>query len=98
MRDPYYTKGILMKAFTPRNVAKFVVTCAIHGKVAQLSEDAITNYTQFEEDDKLIEFSGHLIGWFVSDRLKPHTDRMVDKTADWIVARKEKKNQKNTTE
>jgi hypothetical protein len=52
-----------MEAFTPRNVAKFVVKTVVAGK------------------------------------LKPITDNMIDKTADWIVAKREaRKTQKETAE
>lgn len=77
--------------FTARNVAKFVVKAAVHSKVAQLTEDAIIDYTRFEEDDKIVDISSHVVGWYVSDKLKPVTDRMVDKTADFIVAKRAKR-------
>jgi len=82
--------------FTPRNVVKFVAKAIVHGKTAQLTEQAITDYTKFEDDDMIVDISGHLVGWYVSDKLKPITDGMVDKAADWYVARKANKIQKNT--
>jgi hypothetical protein len=81
--------------FTPRNVAKFVVKAIVAGRAAQLAEDAITDYTRFEEDDMIVDISTSVIGWYVSDKLKPYTDKMVDKTADFIAA---KRGKKDTTE
>lgn len=74
--------------FTARNAAKYVVKAIIHFKTAQITEDVITDHTRFEEDDMIVDISGHLVGWYVSDKLKPVTDAMVDKTADFVVARK----------
>lgn len=81
-------------AFTPRNVAKFVLKAVVAGKTAQLTEQAITNYTQFEEDDMIVDITGGVVGWYVSDKLKPVTDAIVDKTADFVTARKEAKKAK----
>lgn len=87
-----------MDAFNPRNVAKFVAKTIVHGQVAAVAEDTIIDHTRFEEDDMLVNISSHVVGWYVADKLSPLTDRMVDKAADWIVARKERKAQKDTAE
>lgn len=88
-----------METFTLRNATKFVVKCIVHGKTAQLAEDAIINHTRFEEDDKIVDISSHLVGWYVSDKLKPITDGAVDKAADFIVAKRAaRKAKKNNTE
>lgn len=81
-------------AFTARNVAKFVAKAIVHGKVAQLTEDAITDHTHFEDDDMIVEIGGHLTGWYVSEKLKPITDGAVDKVADFIVERRAKREAK----
>jgi hypothetical protein len=77
--------------FNARNVAKYVAKAAVHGKVAQLTKDAITDYTKFEEDDTVVDISSHVAGWYVSEKLKPITDRMVDKTADFIADKRAKR-------
>jgi hypothetical protein len=74
--------------FTARNVAKYVVKATIHFKTAQFTEEVITDHTRFEEDDLIVDLSGHLVGWYISDKLKPVTDKMVDKTADFVVAKR----------
>lgn len=84
-------------AFTPRNVTKFVVKTMVHAKTASVVEDAITDYTRFEEDDMIVDISSHLAGWYVSDKLKPYTDKIVDTVADKIVALRAKKTEKNKT-
>jgi hypothetical protein len=88
-----------MDAFTPRNAAKYVVQAVVASKASKLAEGAITDYTRFEEDDTVVNISGHLVGWYVSGKLKPITDSMVDKTADYIVAKRaEMKSKKETSE
>jgi hypothetical protein len=91
-----------MPDFTLRNVAKYAVTAVIHGTVAKHTETAITDHTRFEEDDMIVDIAAHVTGWCVSHKLKPHTDKIVDKTADFVVkkreARKAKKQEKTPTE
>ena len=86
-----------MEAFTPRNVAKFVVKTLVAGKAAAIAEDVIVSRTSLEEDTTIVDISSSLVGWYVSDRLQPYTDKIVDKTADWIVARR-KQSEKETAE
>jgi hypothetical protein len=77
-----------MPEFTPRNVAKFVAKAIVAGKTAQMTENALVDYTSLEEDSMTVDIAGGVVGWYVSDKLKPVTDAMVDKTADFVVARK----------
>jgi hypothetical protein len=85
--------------FTPRNVVKYIVKAAVYARVTSITEDVIVDYTRFEEDDFVTKTGSKVVGWYVSDRLKPVTDKMVDKTADYIVAKREaratKKNKTN---
>lgn len=82
---------------TPRTAAKFVAKAIVHGKTAQLTEDAIIDHTRFEEDDRIVDISSHLVGWFVSEKLAPVTDAIVDKTADFITAKREARKAKQET-
>lgn len=77
--------------FTPRNVAKYAVKFIVAARVAQVAENTITDYTRFEEDDMIVDISSSVVGWYVSDKLKPYTDKMVDKTADFIAEKRGKK-------
>jgi hypothetical protein len=79
--------------FTPRNVAKYAVTFVIKSKVVKAVKVAADDYTRFESDDTVVKVSANIIGWGVSAKLKPYTDKVVDKTADFVVARREKKDQ-----
>jgi|tagenome__1003787_1003787.scaffolds.fasta_scaffold20840676_2 hypothetical protein len=82
--------------FTPRTVAKFVLKSIVAGKTAQLTEHLITDYTRFDEDDMIVDITGGVVGWYVSDKLKPVTDAIVDKTADFVTAKKESRKAKKT--
>lgn len=82
--------------FTTRNVAKFVLKTIVAGKTAKLTENALTDYTAFDEDDMIVDISGMIVGWYVSEKLKPVTDTIVDKTADFIIAKKEARKAKKT--
>jgi hypothetical protein len=89
------TKGATMpnppehKEFTPRNATKYVVTALVRIKVGQFAKAAITDYTAFEDDDTVVGLTGYLIGWYAGHKLRPVTDAMVDKTADFILAKRE---------
>jgi hypothetical protein len=85
--------------FTPRNVVKYIVKTAVYARVTSITEDVIVDYTRFEEDDFVTKTGSKVVGWYVSDRLKPVTDKMVDKTADYIVAKREARaTKKNKTD
>jgi len=81
--------------FTPRNAAKYVAKAIVHGTVAKHVSHVIADHTRFEDDDMIVEIPSHMVGWYVSDKLKPITDTMVDKAADYIAAKRSKR---NTTE
>lgn len=87
--------------FTTRNVAKFVLKSIVAGKTSQITERAITDYTAFDEDDMIVDIAGTVVGWYVASKIQPVTNAIVDKTADYFVARKEanqaKKNESTET-
>lgn len=84
--------------FTPRNVAKHVVKAAIAFKVSRTVKHTIDDYTRYDQDNFVVDQTGFVIGWYVSDKLKPYTDKAVDWTADRIVAYKDKKKSPDKTE
>lgn len=77
--------------FTPRNVAKHVATAVVAMKVNAVTKTAIADHTRFEEDDTIVKIAGGVAGWYVSDKVKPYTDKAVDTVADKIEARRAKK-------
>lgn len=75
--------------FTPRNVAKFVVSSAITLKSTELAKNALTDYTSLAEDSKTVNIGSKVIGGFIGSKLKPYSDKAVDKTADFVVTKRE---------
>lgn len=84
--------------FTPRNAVKFVITAAVNYKATVITKDVLTDYTRFEDDDIVVKVAGGLVGWYVSDKVKPYSDKLVDKTADFIIAKREARTAKKETE
>lgn len=86
------------QAPTVRNVAKFVVKSIVAIKTTKLTAEAIEDHTRFEKDDMFVEIGSGVVGWYASSKLSPVTDKIVDKTADFITekrqARKDKKDTK----
>lgn len=80
--------------FTPRNIAKFAVQATIEFRTSKLVKDIITDHTSFESNSPAVRISSHVVGWGVAAKLKPHTDKVVDKTADFIADKREKRQAK----
>lgn len=88
-----------MEKLTPRSVAKTVVNAAVSFTGAKIYTNTITDYTRFEKDDNVVQFSSGLVGWYVGHKLSPLTDAAVDKTADFIATKRAKRQaKKNHTE
>lgn len=83
--------------FTARNAAKYAVKATVHSIVQNRTADTIVDYTRFEEEDLTVRISSHLVGWYVADKVKPVTDSMVDKTADFIAKKRAERAAKKET-
>ena len=84
--------------FTPRNVAKMLVTSAVQIKTTALTQRAIADHTSFETTALPVRLVGGVVGWGVASKVRPYTDRAVDKTADFVIEKRENrriKKQKN---
>jgi len=84
--------------FTARNAAKHAVKALIAGKVASLAKDFTVDHTGLDEDNRFVGVGSYLIAWVVADKVKPHTDKMVDKAADFIVEKRAQRAAKKNTE
>lgn len=82
--------------FTVRNVAKFAIKAAIAAKTSMITAQTIENNTRFEKDDTVVEIGSTVVGWYVSSKIKPVTDKMVDKTFDFIAAKRAERQAKKT--
>jgi hypothetical protein len=86
-----------METFTVRGATKWVVRSAIALKVTSLAKDAMVDYTALEEDSIAVKLGSKVIGSFVSTKLAPYSDKIVDKTADYVVAKRAKKDTEEDT-
>lgn len=83
--------------FTVRNASKMVVSTAVHMTVSHLTQNALRNYTPIQ-GDKTVFMAGNLAGWSASANTTPFTDKLVDKTADFIIAKRAERKAKKTEE
>lgn len=90
----------MFSPFAPRAIAKTAVNILITAKVSDVASDVMVDYTALEEDSKTVQISSGLIGLYIASKLDPITDKIVDKTADLIIAanNKRKDKKKNDTE
>lgn len=86
------------KKFTARNAAKYAVKATVHLNTSQLTKSLITDYTSFDDTDNSVKIAAYLVGWYVSDVVKPVTDVAVDKTFDFVAAKREARKAKKNTE
>lgn len=83
-----------------RDVAKWVVVAIVDIKTTEVAANTIDNHTKFDRDDLIVKLSSGAVGMVVSAHVKPVTDKMVDKSADFLTAqwkkRRPKKDPKKT--
>ena len=72
------------------DVAKWLLNSAVAMKTAQLAADTVADYTRFEKDSLAVRLGSGAIGMVVARKLEPATDAIVDKTADFIVEKRNK--------
>lgn len=77
-----------MPPFTPRNVTKFVIKSSVQFKTAALTRTAIAARTSLESNDLPVVVAGGVVGWYVSEKVSPVTDRAVDTTADFVISKR----------
>lgn len=73
---------------TPRGIAKYLATGIVGHRASKLAENVIVDHTRLEKDTMIVDLSTGLIGAVVATKLRPLTDAAVDKTADFIVAKR----------
>jgi len=81
-----------------RKLAKFLVISTISYKTTELAKSIADDYTQFEKDSLAVKLGSGAISLVVTSKLKPHTDKLVDKTADFIDAKRAERRTKKDNE
>jgi hypothetical protein len=81
--------------FTPRAVAKSLVSSAIAMKAAEIAKDVALDHTGFGEDSMTVKLGSKVVGAYTAHKFKPLTDRMVDGSIDHIMTfRAKRQNEK----
>lgn len=87
---------------TPRGLAKFVVTTTIQVKTSMVTRQAIADHSSADSTNLPVVVVGAVVGMYVSGLAKPYTDKAVDKTFDFVIAKRDarrtKKSQKTETQ
>jgi hypothetical protein len=73
-----------------RDVAKWLLNSAVAMKSAQVAADAVDNFTSFDKDSLAVKLGTGGIGMVIGRKLEPVTDAIVDKTADFLVEKRNK--------
>lgn len=82
--------------FTPRNVAKFAAKSTVATIVAKAVKDVIIAKYPQAETLNAAGLAGTVTGWYVSEKLEPYTDDLVDYVADEYVEFVNKRKQNKT--
>lgn len=76
-------------------IAKHTVSTIVSTTVANAVSNLITDNTETDKDDFVVQIPSAVVGYMVAHKLRPYTDAMVDKTVAKIQSFK---NHKDTTE
>jgi len=74
--------------FRVRDVPKFLVTTYVSLKAASVSGKIIADHSRFEEGDIIVRIGAAGIGVITATTLTPITDGVIDKTADFVNAKR----------
>lgn len=80
--------------FTTRNVAKFAAKSMVSAVVAGAVKDVLITRFPATEKLKTAALIGGIAGWYVSDKLEPSTDGIIDFTMDEVEALAKKRHNK----
>jgi hypothetical protein len=77
---------------TPSEFAKSAMSLGISATTATVAHDQIEQHTDWADDHpKVVDTGSVMLGWYVSAKLRPVTDAVVDKTASALASRKARK-------
>ena len=80
----------------PREVANWLLNSLIAVKTTQLTANTMADYTSFEKDSIVVRLGSGAVGMVVSRKLEPVTAKIVDRSADFVNAQREKYKSKKT--
>lgn len=74
-----------------RNVTKIVLREAVAITVYRQTSQVIVEHTDVDEDSFTLHLGCVVVGEVAATKAEPHTDKAVDKVADWIASKRNKK-------
>jgi hypothetical protein len=86
------------RATLARDVTKWIVISIVDLKTTDVTANTISNDTRFDKDDLIVKLGSGAVGMVVAAHVKPVTDKMVDKSADFVIEQWRKRRPKKTTE
>lgn len=81
---------------TARLVAKKVVQALIASQISKFTANTVSDYTRFDTDDTIVEVGSGMVGWLVSEQLAPFSDKIVDKTTDFVTSKREQRKERKS--
>lgn len=74
-----------------RTLSKAVLREAVAITVYRQTSQMIVEHTDVDEDSFMLSLGCVVAGEVVATKAEPHTDKAVDKVADWIASKRNKK-------
>jgi hypothetical protein len=76
-----------------RNITKMAVKETVSLVVARKTRETIVDHTDVDPDSITLRVGSMVVGEVVAVKAKPYTDNAIDKAADWIESKRNKKEQ-----
>jgi hypothetical protein len=76
-----------------RNITKMAVKETVSLVVARKTRETIVDHTDVDPDSITLRVGSMVVGEVVAVKAKPYTDNAIDKVADWIESKRNKKEQ-----
>lgn len=82
-----------------RTFAKHIASSAVGLGTSMLTVKAVDNYTSYDPNAFVVKLGAGAVGFVVGAKLQPITDAAVDKSADFIAAKRQaRRDRKNESE
>jgi hypothetical protein len=82
-----------------RTFAKHIAQSAVGLGASTLTARAVDNYTPYDPNAFIVKLGAGAVGFIVASKLQPLTDAAVDKSADFVAAKRQaRRDRKNESE
>ncbi len=76
-----------------RNITKMAIKETVSLVVARNVRDQVIDHTDIDPDSITLKVGSMVVGEVVAVKAKPYTDNAVDKVADWVDKKRNKKSE-----